>query len=101
MPLDEMVKIDDVLLTHSHFDHIKDLPLLADVLVGRRDAPVAERDVGYRIEALCRIDYPAPRQHQIVHRVFPFGLPSSGSAADSRASRMPLQRRPPASSTNS
>jgi cAMP phosphodiesterase len=40
MPLDELVKIDDVLLTHSHFDHIKDLPLLADVLVGRRDKPV-------------------------------------------------------------
>jgi phosphoribosyl 1,2-cyclic phosphodiesterase len=34
------VKIDDVLLTHSHFDHVKDLPLLADVLVGRRDKPV-------------------------------------------------------------
>lgn len=40
MPLDELVKIDDVLLTHSHFDHVKDLPLLADVLVGRRDKPV-------------------------------------------------------------
>jgi cAMP phosphodiesterase len=40
LPLDELVKIDHILLTHSHFDHIKDLPLLADVLVGRRDAPV-------------------------------------------------------------
>ena len=40
LALDELVKIDDVLLTHSHFDHIKDLPLLADVLVGRRDKPV-------------------------------------------------------------
>lgn len=40
LPLDELVKIDDVLLTHSHFDHVKDLPLLADVLVGRRDKPV-------------------------------------------------------------
>ena len=40
LPLDELVKIDDILLTHSHFDHVKDLPLLADVLVGRRDAPV-------------------------------------------------------------
>lgn len=40
LPLDELVKIDDILLTHSHFDHVKDLPLLADVLVGRRDSPV-------------------------------------------------------------
>ncbi|MCA3014856.1 MAG: 3',5'-cyclic-nucleotide phosphodiesterase [Myxococcaceae bacterium] len=40
LPLDALVKIDDVLLTHSHFDHVKDLPLLADVLVGRRDTPV-------------------------------------------------------------
>ncbi len=40
LPLDELIKVDDILLTHSHFDHVKDLPLLADVLVGRRDAPV-------------------------------------------------------------
>lgn len=40
LPLEQLVKIDDILLTHSHFDHIKDLPLLADVLVGRRDTPV-------------------------------------------------------------
>ncbi|MEW5740928.1 MAG: 3',5'-cyclic-nucleotide phosphodiesterase [Myxococcota bacterium] len=40
LPLDELVKVDDVLLTHSHFDHVKDLPMMADVLVGRRDKPV-------------------------------------------------------------
>lgn len=40
LPLDQLVKIDDVLLTHSHFDHVKDLPMLADLLVGRRDTPV-------------------------------------------------------------
>jgi ribonuclease BN (tRNA processing enzyme) len=40
LPLSKLVSIDDVLLTHSHFDHIKDLPLLADLLVGRRDRPV-------------------------------------------------------------
>jgi ribonuclease BN (tRNA processing enzyme) len=36
----ELLKVDDVVLTHSHFDHIKDVPLLADLLVGRRTTPV-------------------------------------------------------------
>lgn len=40
LPLDALAKIDDILLTHSHFDHVKDLPMLSDVLVGRRDRPV-------------------------------------------------------------
>jgi ribonuclease BN (tRNA processing enzyme) len=40
LPLNELVKVDDILLTHSHFDHVKDLPMLADVVVGRRDRPV-------------------------------------------------------------
>jgi cAMP phosphodiesterase len=40
LTLDEVSRIDDVLLTHSHFDHIKDVPLLADLLTGRRDKPV-------------------------------------------------------------
>jgi cAMP phosphodiesterase len=40
LELPELAKVDDVLLTHSHFDHVKDLPMLSDVLVGRRDRPV-------------------------------------------------------------
>jgi ribonuclease BN (tRNA processing enzyme) len=40
VPLNELARIDDILLTHSHFDHVKDLPLLADVLVGQRNTPV-------------------------------------------------------------
>jgi cAMP phosphodiesterase len=40
LTLEEIAQIDDVLLTHSHFDHIKDVPLLADLLTGRRDKPV-------------------------------------------------------------
>ena len=40
LPLDEILRIDDIFLTHSHFDHVKDLPLLADLIVGRRDKPV-------------------------------------------------------------
>jgi cAMP phosphodiesterase len=40
LPLEKLRRVDDILLTHSHFDHVKDLPLLADLLVGQRDRPV-------------------------------------------------------------
>lgn len=40
LPLKELLEVDDILLTHSHFDHVKDVPLLSDLLVGRRDTPV-------------------------------------------------------------
>ena len=40
LPLDELLAVDDIVLTHSHFDHVKDVPLLSDVLVGRRRKPV-------------------------------------------------------------
>src|SRR5947207_4139668 len=38
--LEDLLKIDDILLTHSHFDHVKDVPLLTDYLVGERKTPV-------------------------------------------------------------
>jgi cAMP phosphodiesterase len=40
LPLEELLKVDDIVLTHSHFDHVKDVPLLSDLLVGRRKTPV-------------------------------------------------------------
>ena len=40
LSLDALLAIDDILLTHSHFDHVKDVPLLADLVVGRRRRPV-------------------------------------------------------------
>lgn len=40
LPLAKLLKVDDVVLTHSHFDHIKDVPLLADLVVGLRKTPV-------------------------------------------------------------
>ncbi len=40
LPLEELLRVDDILLTHSHFDHVKDVPLLADLLVGRRRRPL-------------------------------------------------------------
>jgi cAMP phosphodiesterase len=40
LSLDELLRVDDIVLTHSHFDHVKDVPLLADLLVGRRRRPL-------------------------------------------------------------
>jgi ribonuclease BN (tRNA processing enzyme) len=40
LQLKELLAIDDILLTHSHFDHVKDVPLLTDYLVGERKQPL-------------------------------------------------------------
>jgi cAMP phosphodiesterase len=40
LELTELDKVDDIIVSHSHFDHVKDLPLLADLMVGRRTKPV-------------------------------------------------------------
>ncbi len=40
LDLEQLSRVDHVVLTHSHFDHVKDLPLMADLLVGRRQTPV-------------------------------------------------------------
>ncbi|RYF65884.1 MAG: MBL fold metallo-hydrolase, partial [Comamonadaceae bacterium] len=40
LTLDEMSAIDDVVLTHSHLDHIASLPLLLDAVAARRTTPL-------------------------------------------------------------
>lgn len=40
LSLDKLVKLENIVVSHSHLDHVKDLPLLADLLFGRRRAPV-------------------------------------------------------------
>jgi ribonuclease BN (tRNA processing enzyme) len=40
LDLERLCKVDHILVGHSHFDHVKDLPLLADLVIGRRDKPV-------------------------------------------------------------
>lgn len=40
LTLAQLSSLDHILISHSHFDHVKDLPLLADLLVGRRTKPV-------------------------------------------------------------
>jgi len=39
LSLAELARIDHVLLTHAHLDHVKDVPLLADLMAGRRRRP--------------------------------------------------------------
>lgn len=40
LELEDIYKIDDVFLTHGHLDHVKDVPLMTDLLVGKRDKPL-------------------------------------------------------------
>ena len=40
LSLDDMVRIDDVFLTHSHLDHILSLPLMLDSVGGLRSQPL-------------------------------------------------------------
>lgn len=52
LTLAEMVGIDDVLLTHSHLDHIAALPLMLDAVATRRNRPLRVHALPATISAL-------------------------------------------------
>ncbi|WPB56870.1 3',5'-cyclic-nucleotide phosphodiesterase [Xylophilus sp. GOD-11R] len=52
LSLEEMARIDHVLLSHSHLDHIVALPLMADAVGSLRDRPVQVHALGPTIAAL-------------------------------------------------
>ena len=52
LTLDEMAGIDDVVLTHSHLDHIAALPLMLDAIGGRRQGPLRVHALRATIDAL-------------------------------------------------
>jgi len=52
LTLDEMARIDDVVLTHSHLDHIAALPLMIDAVGSRRTQPLRVHALRATIEAL-------------------------------------------------
>lgn len=52
LSLDEMAAIDDVLLTHSHLDHIAALPLMLDAIASRRIRPLRVHALRATVEAL-------------------------------------------------
>lgn len=67
LELDELVRIDDVLLTHSHLDHIAALPLLADSVIRWRSA---QRKPPIRVHALPET-IAALRQHVFNDVIWP------------------------------
>ena len=52
LELDDILKIDDIFLTHSHFDHMKDVPLMTDLLVGQRPKPVVVHGPAETMQAM-------------------------------------------------
>lgn len=52
LTLDEMRKVDDVLLTHSHLDHVAALPLMVDAVASQRKAPLRIHALQGTIDAL-------------------------------------------------
>lgn len=52
LTLEEMGKIDHVLLTHSHLDHIAALPLMLDAVSSQRSRPVQVHALAATISAL-------------------------------------------------
>ena len=52
LTLEEMARIDDVLLTHSHLDHIAAFPLMIDSIASQRTTPVRIHALAGTIQAL-------------------------------------------------
>lgn len=49
---DELLKIDQIFLTHSHLDHIVSIPFLADAISGQRQKPVTVYGLPETLSAL-------------------------------------------------
>ena len=52
LTLDEMQRINHVLLTHSHLDHVAALPLMVDAVASQRTTPIAVHALQGTIDAL-------------------------------------------------
>ena len=52
LSLDDMMRIDDVFLTHSHLDHILSLPLMLDSVGGLRSQPLRVHALAETLSAL-------------------------------------------------
>jgi cAMP phosphodiesterase len=63
LTLDEMNRIDSVLITHSHLDHVAALPLMIDAVAAQRKEPVTVYALTGTIEAL--------RQHIFNNVIWP------------------------------
>ncbi|PAS96386.1 MAG: hypothetical protein BSR46_15515 [Candidatus Dactylopiibacterium carminicum] len=54
LPLQSLVRIDHVLLTHTHLDHVAMLPMLLDTVADLRQGPVRVYGLPESLEALRR-----------------------------------------------
>ena len=52
LTLEEMCRIDHVLLTHSHLDHVAALPLMVDAIAAKRSTPIQIHALQGTIDAL-------------------------------------------------
>ena len=52
LTLDEMRRVDHVLLTHSHLDHVAALPLMVDAIASQRTVPLQIHALAGTIDAL-------------------------------------------------
>jgi ribonuclease BN (tRNA processing enzyme) len=52
LELEQILRIDDIFLTHSHFDHVKDVPMMTDLLVGKRERPVVVHGPAETMQAM-------------------------------------------------
>ncbi len=52
LTLEEMCRIDHVLLTHSHLDHVAALPLMVDAIAAQRSTPIQIHALQGTIDAL-------------------------------------------------
>lgn len=52
LTLEEMASVDDVVLTHSHLDHVAALPLMLDAVASRRCTPLRVHALSATIRAL-------------------------------------------------
>jgi len=52
LTLDEMLRIDHVMLTHAHLDHVASLPLMADAVAAGRSKPIQVHALQKTIDAL-------------------------------------------------
>lgn len=71
LTLEEMARIDDVVLTHSHLDHVAALPLMVDAVAGLRRRPLRVHGLRATLQVL--------RAHIFNNLVWPdfSALPSS------------------------
>ncbi len=80
LPLEEQKRIRHVLLSHTHLDYIKGLPMLADNLMGEIDEPIIVAGIPAVLDALkihifngevCPNFFTLPSAHQPVLEALP------------------------------